>query len=306
MVSAASRPRDAADPTALEGIGRYHLLRVASERFQSEPAALTEGQMREAERGARKSLEIEGLVLDSPEARKVLIPAQQVDAAVAQLRGRYPDGDAFLADLRRSGLDLDTLALVLRRELIFDAVMQRVASRHAEIDEIDVRLYYELHRGRFTSPERRTARHILITVNDDFDENHRDAALARIERLAERLRGHRGALAKRFSTLARQHSECPTALEDGRLGEVKRGQLYPELDALLFSLQEGQIGGPVETELGFHVLWCERIHPQKTLAFSRVRESILQILTERRRRDCQKAWLSKLRQGAIVRPGTNQ
>jgi peptidyl-prolyl cis-trans isomerase C len=304
-LSASSRPGDHDDVRTLEGVGRYHLLRAAGERFQTEPAALSEEQMREARRLARGSLEIEGLVLDSAEARQVVIPAQQVDEAVAQLRGRYPDTAAFVSDLGRNGLDLETLAAALRRELIFDAVMQRVAARHARVDEVDVRLYYELHRERFTSPERRTARHILITVNDAFDENHRDAALARIERVAEQLRGRPGALGKRFAALARQHSECPTALEEGRLGEVRRGQLYPELDALLFRLDEGLVGGPVETELGFHILWCERIHRQKTLAFPRVRESIRQVLVERRRRDCQKAWLAKLRRTATAEPATS-
>jgi peptidyl-prolyl cis-trans isomerase C len=304
-LSASSRPADHDHAEALEGVGRYHLLRAASERFQTEPAALSEEQMREARRRARRSLEIEALVLDSAEARQVVIPAQQVEDSVAQLRGRYPDTEAFVADLGRNGLDLETLAAALRRELIFDAVMQRVAARHARVDEVDVRLYYELHRGRFTSPERRTARHILITVNDAFDENHRDAALARIERLAEQLRERPGALGKRFAALARQHSECPTALEEGRLGEVRRGQLYPELDALLFRLEEGQVGGTVETELGFHILWCERIHRQKTLAFQRVRESIRQVLMERRRRDCQKTWLANLRRTAIAEPQTH-
>jgi parvulin-like peptidyl-prolyl isomerase len=123
--------------------------------------------------------------------------------------------------------------------------------------------------------------------------------------VAEQLRERAGGLAKRFAALARQYSECPTALEAGRLGEVRRGQLYPELDALLFRLPEGQVGGPVETELGFHILWCERIHHQKTLAFQRVRESIRQVLVERRRRDCQKAWLANLRRTAIAEPQTS-
>ena len=100
--------------------------------------------------------------------------------------------------------------------------MERVAARHIQVDEIDLRLYYELHRGCFTSPERRTARHILITLNDRFEENRRDRVLARMQRLRERLGGRPSAVARHFPDLARRHSECPTALEGGRLGEVRR------------------------------------------------------------------------------------
>lgn len=302
MSASASR---ASDLEGLDGVGRYHLLRAASARFQCEPAALSEGQLREALARARKSLEIESLVLASREARQVLIPTARVEGALAALRSRYPDSDAFLADLRRNGLDLETLGLALRRELAFDAVMQRVAARQVQVDEIDLRLYYELHRRRFISPERRTARHILITLNDRFEENQRDRVLARMQRLMERLAGRPSAVARHFPDLARRHSECPTALEGGRLGEVRRGQLYPELDALLFRLGQGQVGGPAQSELGLHLIWCERIHPEQILPFPKVRDTIRQALVERRRRASQTDWLAELRQSASRNPATH-
>ena len=94
--------------------------------------------------------------------------------------------------------------------------------------------------------------------------------------------------------LAEAHSECPTALEQGLLGEVARGKLYPELEAVLFTLQEGHFGGPVETRLGFHLIFCERIHPAQAPPFTKVRDAIRTRLVERSRRDCQQAWLAGL------------
>ena len=92
MSASASR---ASDLEGLDGVGRYHLLRAASERCQREPAALSEGQLREALGRARQSLEIESLVLASAEAHQILIPSQQLEGAMAALRGRYPDSDSF-------------------------------------------------------------------------------------------------------------------------------------------------------------------------------------------------------------------
>ena len=286
---------DAIDQVLVGGVDPYHLLRAASERFGVAPGALSDAQRREAERQARRTYEIELRVLASREASGLVIPPALVQAAVTRIRARYPDAEAFVADLGRNDLDPDTLAAALRRELTFDSIMQRVAARQPGVDEINLRLYYELHRGRFTSPERRLVRHILITVNDAFPENRRDVALARIERLSDQLRGRPGVDAGRFGALARRHSECPTALEDGRLGEVRRGQLYPQLDALLFRLAEGEAGGPVESDLGLHLLYCERIHEARTLPFSKARDRIRRLLLERRRRDCQRAWLAELR-----------
>jgi peptidyl-prolyl cis-trans isomerase C len=270
---------------------RYHLLRAASERFQRDPLGLDSRQREEVSRQARRTLELENLVLGSGEATGVVIPTEQVENAVGVLRARYPDDTAFCLDLERNGLTLAALGLALRRELIFDAVMRRVAARHAPVEEIDARLYYELHRERLSRPERRTARHLLITLNEAYPENQRPAALARIEHLADQLRGPG---MRRFAHLAEAHSECPTALEQGLLGEVARGKLYPELEAVLFSLPEGHFGGPVETELGFHLIFCERIHLAQTPPFAKVRDAIQTRLVERSRRDCQQAWLAGL------------
>jgi peptidyl-prolyl cis-trans isomerase C len=271
---------------------RYHLLRAASERFQAAPGALDAERLSQAERQAQQTFALESLVLSSPEARDTLIPESRLDEAVLAIRQRYPDEDSFLADLIANGLDAATLRQSLRRELVFDAVMARVGACAEPISDVDERLFHELHRERFIAPERRTARHILVTVNDDFADNRRAAALARIEAIAAQLKGQ----AQRFGALARQCSECPTATQDGSLGDVPRGQLYPQLDAALFALAEGEISGVLESELGFHLLLCERIEPGAEIGFEQARAKIHAVIAARRRLDRQKAWLAERRQ----------
>lgn len=284
-----------------EGYG-YHLLRAATARFQRNIPSLSAEELAEAERQAKRSFELEELVLGSDEARDVLIPDTQVQRAYQAVKQRYESQNALEADLKRNGLNSRQLRHALRRELIFDAVMQRVGARHAPISEADERLFYELHRERFDTPEARTARHILITVNDEYPENHRDVARARIEAIGERLRakaraqpGDPAALRDGFSDEARKGSECPTAMEGGQLGTLGPGQLYPALDAALFTLDAGQLSAVLESELGFHLLLCETIHPAKTLAFDQVRERIRQALEQRRRKEQQRQWLANLR-----------
>jgi peptidyl-prolyl cis-trans isomerase C len=269
---------------------RYHLLRAALGAGHSGLAELDGNCLTDIERQADKSFDLESLVLGSPEAARVAIPPGRIEDAVSELRGRYPDRDAFIADLSGNGLDEETLGRALERELIFDAVMQAVSSKRPSVTEVDERLFFELHRERFARPERRTARHILITVNDQFEENRRDGSLSRIERLAEKLDGR----PNRFPSLAKKHSECPSAMEEGRLGTLPRGRLYPELDAVLFSLPEGGISAPVESDMGFHLLWCEKIHRGVAPPFSKARPRIRQLLEERAARNCQKVWISAL------------
>ena len=285
---------------------RYHLLRAAAQRCQVGVADLTAEQLTEVTRLAQRTFELECLVLGSQEARDLIIPASRVDEAVAQLRARYADAAEFAADLDRNALDTKTLRLALQRELTFDGAMSRVAARAEAVTKVDERGFYESHPERFSVPERRTARHLLITVNDDFAENRRDVALARIEQLSGRLAGTADGGEARFAALASEHSECPTATEGGRLGEVVPGQLYPALDAALFALGAGEISGPVESEMGFHLLLCEQIAPPRSIAFTQAQPQIRQLLEKWAARRAQQAWLEALRQPAAIPAGAVQ
>lgn len=282
---------EAKRPPAKPAEFAYHLFRATAEGFAKSVSDLDERQFQEALKRADKTYAIESLVLSTEEARDIVIADSRVDEAVAEIIGRYPNREEFLRDMKVNGLDEPTLRSALQRELLFDAVMERVAARSPLISDIDVRIFYELHKQRFVLPEKRTARHILVTVNPDFPENTPEAARRRISEYADKAR-HKP---KRFAALAREHSECPTALQDGLLGDVKRGELYPQLDAALFQLAEGEVSGVIETEVGLHILLCEKIHAGRLVPLAKAEQRIRQILEQRRRRACQKAWLEPLR-----------
>ncbi len=269
----------------------YHLLRHGLQSFGKNLTQLDTEEYAQVYEGASKSYELESLVLAAPEADGLVITSEQLDHSVNEVASRYSDREEFIQDLQANGLDEAGLRHALQRELMFDAVMQRVTAQVPGVSDVDLRLYYEMHLDKFTQPELRTARHILITVNPEYPENTREAALARMEQVVDKLAGR----ANRFSQFAQRNSECPTAMEGGKLGEVKQGQLYPELDSVLFSMQEGEISSIIESEMGFHVLLCEKIKPGKRVAFAKVQEKIRLLLEERQRRGRQKEWLNSLR-----------
>ena len=89
-------------------------------------------------------------------------------------------------------------------------------------------------------------------------------------------------------------------MKDGLLGDVHRGVLYPELDAVLFSMQEGSVSEVIESEIGFHVLLCEKIKPGKITPRVKAEKRIREIMQERARHACQKAWLQQLKENHNV------
>ncbi|MCB1755888.1 MAG: nitrogen fixation protein NifM [Gammaproteobacteria bacterium] len=269
----------------------YHVLRCSLEGFKKNIAQLNPEEYKQVLDKARKTHELESLALSSNEARGLVISERQLDASVDEIVSRYASREDFHADLDINGLTPGSLRIALRRELMFNSVLQKVVSNVA-VTEIDVRLFFEMHQSRFETPEQREARHLLITVNEQFAENTASAALQRIQEIRDKLDG-RG---NRFADFARRYSECPTAIEGGKLGVVSRGQLFPSLDEVLFELQEKEIGPVVESEMGYHLLLCEKIRPRKKAAFSRVESGIREILRKRLVRNSQKQWLESLKE----------
>lgn len=272
---------------------QYHLLKCALDRYGKNPANLSSEEQQETRLRASKSFYLENLVLSSAEAAAVVVSEKWLDQATRQIADRYNSDEELQADLKINGLNTDLLKRALSREFIFDTVMQQIGSKAAQVSDLDIDLFYEMHRDRFWIEETREARHILITINDQFVDNRRHQARHRIEIILATLRE----LPDQFSNLAKQHSECPTALEGGKLGNVRLdSELYPILKDVLFSLNEGEISEILESELGFHILLCEHINPAHEIPLDQARSKIRATLEQRRQHQCRKHWLSQLRQ----------
>ena len=267
----------------------YRTLRIAGEQFGKAPAELSAAERQQLENIAANEREIEALVLNSEEARHVSVPDSQVEEALKQIRQRYENDDQFAEALAYNGLDENDVRDGLLQELRVEAVMDLIASRAVRVDETEATMYYYLHQDSFTKPETRSARHILITVNEDYAENQRDVAHQRLLTIADRI----AKTPHRFAEQAQKHSECPSGLNGGVLGELKAGVLFPQLDSALFDMAEGEIRGPIESEIGWHLLLCEQIDRERIMPLDEVLPRLLEELQHRQNKREQKLWLKR-------------
>ena len=157
-----------------EGVLAYHILRISLEKLSKAPKDLNEEQLSQIRPQAEQTLDLESRVLATPEAQMVVVDISQLDQSVAIVRARYNNENDFFEDLHANHLTLDSLRSALFRELKFDAVMRLVSAHIPEITEKEIETFYQQHIEKFTRPERRRARQILITINDKFQENQKD------------------------------------------------------------------------------------------------------------------------------------
>jgi len=268
----------------------YLRLKLAHELYRKSPDSLDDDERRRLSTIAGRQQEIERHILGSANAALVVLPEASVAACLKDIRDRYPDLSEFEADLERVGLTPDTLRQSVERDLKVEAVLEQVAASVPPINDTEVEIFYLQHRQRFRTPETRMLRHILIIINDDLPGSARDAALAKIEAIRERLRKS----VDRFGEQALKHSECPTAMNGGLLGKVPRGQLFPEVEAAAFALAAGELSAIVESPLGFHVVLCDSIESESRVPLADVFERLREHLAGSRRAAAQKSWIAGL------------
>ncbi|HXG27803.1 MAG TPA: SurA N-terminal domain-containing protein [Nevskiales bacterium] len=140
-----------------------------------------------------------------------------------------------------------------------------------------LRALYEAEKAsRFSRPEQRQARHILVQVNEQTSD-----AQAREKAEALRAQLDKGA---DFAALAQQHSDDPgSKARGGLLDPVTRGTLDPAFEQALFGLKPGETSAPVRTAFGWHLIRAERIEPEQVKPFTdpAVRAEVLALYRER-------------------------
>lgn len=269
----------------------YLILRSSLTDYHQSPVHLEPTQLAKVEALAHRQYDLQTRVLASSEAQDVVVSPSQINAALTEIHQYYPTEEEFQQDLTTQGIDYPSFQEALYRHIQTEAVLKLIGDKATLISELDAKIYYYMHLDHFQKSETRTVRHILIAINPQHPESTRRAARKRLFSIATRLRRK----PQSFAEQAKRYSECPTtAAQGGLMGQVEQGQLSSQLDETIFAMQEKQLSKIVETPHGFHLLFCEKIHPKGPMSFEEAQPHILEKLQQRRRQIYQENWLKQL------------
>lgn len=90
------------------------------------------------------------------------------------------------------------------------------------------------------------ASHILIEKNEDRTEEETEALVAEVQKKLDE--------GEDFAELAKEYSDDGSAANGGDLGYFTTGRMVKEFEDAAFSLEEGEISGPVESNFGTHFI----------------------------------------------------
>ncbi len=192
------------------------------------------------------SLIDERLQLQEARAGKISISQDEIDGVLANLeqQNKLPPGglDGFL---KERGIDKATLVAQVQANLAWARLIQPRFQRQVDVSEEEIDTVLEQIQSARSQP-RQMVSEIFLAVDDPAGEEQARAAAARI---VQQLRDGAD-----FASLARAFSQNSAATSGGDLGWLVQGQLQPQLERALASIQPGQVVGPVRSDLGYHIV----------------------------------------------------
>jgi peptidyl-prolyl cis-trans isomerase D len=136
------------------------------------------------------------------------------------------------------------------RRRVLAAVLPAASVPVPAVTDADVEAAYKARQSQFEQPPRTKVSHILVKVPSVGGSGAEDQARARAEAALGRIRGGAD-----FAQVAKEMSEDPaTASRGGDLGLIGAGELVPDVDKLIQSLKPGELGGPIRSPFGYHVV----------------------------------------------------
>ncbi len=179
-----------------------------------------------------------------------------------------------------------------RDQVLLTSYMNELAKPPAEFpSDSELTAAYNTNQAEFAVPRQFRIAQIFVAVP-------KDAAKAD----AERLRKKAEDIAKRaqskdadFARLAQANSDHKASAEQGGdLGWLSEREMIPEMKTLIPTLAKGEVGKPVRTEQGWHVVKLVDLKPAGIKPLAEVRAQLAVAMRQRLAQENEKRYLDKM------------
>lgn len=221
-----------------------------------------------------------------------------VQGAREQLQNQFLQAKLLEAKARKEHLDAGGEYAKRRSFMEMDILVRALFERDGDalrkqldLKDEDFKAYYESHKDRFQTKETFDARHILIGVKGSPAAGDKgltdEEAKAKIAKLQAELKA-----GKKFEDLTKEYSDDPGSKEKGGLYEnIAFGSFTPEFEEAVRKQPAGQVGEPVKTPFGYHIIQVEKITPAHLPPFEEVKAEVQKAATQERQEQVMKVYI---------------
>ncbi|HVH77509.1 MAG TPA: peptidylprolyl isomerase [Stellaceae bacterium] len=188
----------------------------------------------------------EKLQMQAAKKKNIVATKSELQKALAQVEAQnHMQSGQLIAYLKAHSIEKSALLDQLTSSIVWAKLVRQLAQRTSPVTDEEVDHEMTRLKEHASDPESRVAEIFLAVDSRSQDQQIHDLA----ERLIDQMR--QGA---RFSAIAQQFSQSPTAAVGGDLGWVRPQQLPPELAKAVEQMHPGELSPPIRTPAGYYLL----------------------------------------------------
>jgi peptidyl-prolyl cis-trans isomerase SurA len=268
---------------------------------QSCPADRVQGQYKDQQKDLLRGLIDQSLLVQRAKDMGISVETELIKRMDEV---RKQNGLNSLEELEKavegSGIAWEDYKTQIRNGLLTQEVMRKEVGSRINIGNEEVKKYYDEHPQEFTRPEQVELSEIFLSTEGKSPEE-----IEAVQKKAEDLH-NRVVKGDEFSEIAKRYSEGSTAKDQsGDLGTYQRGQLSPQLEAVVFKMEKGQITDVTQTKTGFEILKVDNHYQSGLQPLDKVETEIMNRLYMQKMQPTMREYLAQLRQESyvMVKPG---
>ena len=263
---------------------------LAQEHFHATLAEVPRQSHAELRTMALERLVARELIFQAALAEGVVADETAVEEESARILRMMGNPADFWQRLAERGMDESTFLRMVRKDVTVDRMTAQKLEEVAEPGEEEIRHFFSAHPDKLREHERVRASHILVLLDPDDP----DKALERAKAL--KLRAEQGD----FAEIARLHSACSSAPGGGELGLIRREDVDPTFADAAFSQIVGEVGEPVKTPFGYHLIKVTAHEISSPPTLDEARGKIIGFLRKAQGAKLLGEWVAELRHGAKI------
>ena len=240
-----------------------------------------------------KQLIEDRLIFSEAKKLNITVEEKDVDAKVDEIRNKMGSERELENMLNEQNLTLNELRARYKEKIMIRKLIDQKVGAKIIITPLEVKNYYNNNKDNFMQPEEIKLRTILIKPKKE--QGGETGALQLIRDLMKRLKEGCG-----FEGLAKEYSDDPAAAEGGLMGYVKKGDLMPQIENIVFNLKEGEMTGIIQSPLGYHVFKVDEKRIRRAKELAEVRQDIEEFLYREKASQRLKGWIDSLAKSAYI------
>jgi peptidyl-prolyl cis-trans isomerase SurA len=249
--------------------------------------------LEDARESILKQLIEDRLIFGEAKKLNITIDEKEIDAKVNEMKSRVGSDKDLESMLNEQNLTLNELRARYREKIMIRKLVDQKVGARIIITPLEVKNYYNENKDSFMQPEEIRLKTILIKPTKE--RGGESGALQVARDIMKRLKEGCG-----FEGLAKEYSDAPGAGDDGLMGYVKKGDLMPQVEEIVFNLREGEITDIIQSPIGYHIFKVDEKKIRRMRDLAEVRQDIEEFLYREKASLRLRGWIESLSKSAYI------